>query len=342
MAIGLVAYKGEVVFSDSVGEASPGAPATVETIVRLDSLTKPLTAAAVLSLADAGKLSLNDPVSKFLPEFSTLTVDRDGEVQAASVTMTIRHLLTHTGGLAGYSPDVDALWEAPTNQVFAAGIARLPLRQEPGGGFQYGNAYEVLPAIVEAASGLRFDDYLRSAIFEPLGMKNTYFAVPADKKSRFAALYDRDDNGVLYVKSLPTAPETESFPSGGGGAKSTVGDYLKFAQMLKNGGKANGVRILSESAVESMTSPQVSRTLPGAWQNDYAWGYGLSIRERNADETDPKSAGAFGWNGGYGTLFFVDPTKDLIAVVFTQLQWGNEHDVRERFEKAVYTAVEGN
>ncbi|WDI30203.1 serine hydrolase [Hyphococcus flavus] len=341
LALGLLANSEGVVFEYAAGENAPGVAATTDTIVRLDSLTKPLTAAAVMLLVDQGKVLLADPVSKYIPSFSRSCVQSSKADKASSACvpvvreMTIAHLLTHTGGLAGYSEAVDALWDSESNMQFAEGIAKLPLRHQPGEGFQYGNAYEVLPAVISAASGMSFDAFLHQYLFNPMKMNDTYFVVPDSKRMRFAALYTRDDNGALTVMSSPYDPETETFPSGGGGVKSTLHDYARFARMLLGGGQLDGIRILSAEAVNLMTRPHVEKSVADSWQGDYAWGYGLSVRRTMLERPDDKkSVGSFGWNGGYGTLFFVDPSLDLIGITFTQMHWRDDHDMRARFEKA--------
>lgn len=344
-AIGMVSENGKITFAGAVGESSPGYEVDTATIVRLDSLTKPITAAAIMILRDDGILKLDDPVASYVEGFADVQVrkqsdgDHLGALVAPERPVTIRDLLTHTGGLAGYSSAVDALWEASSNLEFAEGIADLALRHEPGTGFQYGNAYEVLPAIVSAASKMPFDEFLATRIFSPLSMTDTFFVVPEDKRHRYSALYSKDDGGSLIVIMTPGDPETERFPSGGGGLKSTVSDYHRFALMLMNGGELDGVRVLSQDAVHRMTSPQVDRAVLGAWQEDYDWGLGLAIRTRLNDTGDPASLNSFGWNGGLGTLFFVDPDQGLIGVVFTQMHWSNEYDLRDRFKNQAYKTL---
>ncbi len=343
-AVGALSRDGEVVFEGSAGEATPGRSATTDTIFRLDSITKPLTAAAVMILVDQGRIKLDDPVSDYVPAFAdaevALTTADEGAptLIALNRRVAVRDLLTHTAGLAGYSPETDALWASKTNLEFAEGMARMPLRHHPGEGFQYGNAYEVLPAVIAVASGLPFDTFIEKYILAPLEMRDTHFVVPADKRSRYAAIFTKDKDGKLIAHALPSDPETEDFPSGGGGLKSTVGDYRRFAEMLLNGGARNGVRILSEHSVREMTAPQVDADVSGAWQGDYAWGYGLAVRRSaTTDPADKKALGSFGWNGGYGTQIFVDPKNRLVGVVATQMQYGNDFDLRERFEEAAYS-----
>lgn len=343
-AVGLVSQNGELLFEGAAGEAAPGYPACAGTIFRLDSITKPITAVAILILAEKGRLHLDDPAAKFIPAFAEVKVERktsDGAsiFSAPARPITVRDLLTHTAGLAGYSPETDALFSSKTNIEFAEGIAKLPLRHDPGEGFQYGNAYEVLPAIVARASGVGFDVFVRDNILTPLKMDDTYFVVPQEKRERFAALYTKSDAGDIEVFASPDDPETEDFPSGGGGLKSTVRDYRRFAEMLLNGGERDGVRILSAQSIKKMTSPQVAKEIAGSWQGDYGWGLGLAVRRGlETNPQDKKPVGAFGWNGGYGTLFFVDPVNRRVGVVATQMQYGNEFDVRERFEEAVYSS----
>lgn len=337
-AIGLVSKNGQIVFEAAMGQISDKQPAQLDTIVRLDSLTKPITAAAVLMLVDDGKLKLSDPVSKYIPAFENIRVGDGASIPTRSIT--IHDLLTHTAGLAGYSPEVDALWDSDSNLEFANGIAALPLRHNPGEGFQYGNAYEVLPAVVAQVSGLKFEEFVAAHILRPLGMSDTSFVVPDNKRDRYSSLYSKNESGELVIMSKPSDPETEKFASGGGGLKSTVKDFHKFATMLMNKGRFDGREVLSAQAFDSMTKMQVNPNLPGAWQGARGWGYGMAVTYR-AKEDEFRSIGSFGWNGGLGTMFFVDPKKKLIGIIFTQIHFSNPHELRAGFERLVYRAVTG-
>ena len=337
-AIGLVSKNGQIVFEAAMGQISDKQPAQLDTIVRLDSLTKPITAAAVLMLVDDGKLKLSDPVSKYIPAFENIRVGDGASIPTRSIT--IHDLLTHTAGLAGYSPEVDALWDSDSNLEFANGIAALPLRHNPGEGFQYGNAYEVLPAVVAQVSGLKFEEFVAARILRPLGMSDTSFIVPNNKRDRYSSLYSKNESGELVIMSKPSDPETEKFASGGGGLKSTVKDFHKFATMLMNKGRYDGREVLSAQAFDSMTKMQVNPNLPGAWQGARGWGYGMAVTYR-AKEDEFRSIGSFGWNGGLGTMFFVDPEKKLIGIIFTQIHFSNPHELREGFERLVYRTVTG-
>ena len=337
-AIGLVSKNGQIVFEAAMGQISDKQPAQLDTIVRLDSLTKPITAAAVLMLVDDGKLKLSDPVSKYIPAFENIRVGDGASIPTRSIT--IHDLLTHTAGLAGYSPEVDALWDSDSNLEFANGIAALPLRHNPGEGFQYGNAYEVLPAVVAQVSGLKFEEFVAARILRPLGMSDTSFIVPNNKRDRYSSLYSKNESGELVIMSQPSDPETEKFASGGGGLKSTVKDFHKFATMLMNKGRYDGREVLSAQAFDSMTKMQVNPNLPGAWQGARGWGYGMAVTYR-AKEDEFRSIGSFGWNGGLGTMFFVDPEKKLIGIIFTQIHFSNPHELREGFERLVYRTVTG-
>lgn len=337
-AIGLVSKNGQIVFEAAMGQISDKQPAQLDTIVRLDSLTKPITAAAVLMLVDDGKLKLSDPVSKYIPAFENIRVGDGASIPTRSIT--IHDLLTHTAGLAGYSPEVDALWDSDSNLEFANGIAALPLRHNPGEGFQYGNAYEVLPAVVAQVSGLKFEEFVAARILRPLGMSDTSFIVPNNKRDRYSSLYSKNESGELVIMSKPSDPETEKFASGGGGLKSTVKDFHKFATMLMNKGRYDGREVLSAQAFDSMTKMQVNPNLPGAWQGARGWGYGMAVTYR-AKEDEFRSIRSFGWNGGLGTMFFVDPEKKLIGIIFTQIHFSNPHELREGFERLVYRTVTG-
>ncbi|MEP2988518.1 MAG: serine hydrolase domain-containing protein [Parasphingorhabdus sp.] len=334
-AIGLVSVGDAIVFEQAHGRITDKTEASINTIVRLDSLTKPITAAAVLVLIDEGLINLSDPVSKYLPTFKNARVGADRK--SPDKPITIQNLLTHTGGLAGYSDEVNKLWDANSNKEFANGIAALPLRHNPGDGFQYGNAYEVLPAVIAVVSGMKFEEFVSAKILQPLDMEDTSFVVPDSKRERYSSLYTREGE-KLTVMSTPFDPETEKFASGGGGLKSTVRDYHKFATMLLNKGQFEGKQILSSDAVEAMTKVQVAKDIEGAWQGARGWGYGLAVKHR-AEDGNRASVGAFGWNGGFGTQFFVDPEKKLIGVIVTQIHFSNPHELREGFEKLTYQVI---
>ena len=285
-AVGLIARSGHVVFIDSVGEAAPGVAMREDAIARLASITNPITAVAVLLLFEQGKLQLEDPVQNYLPEFKAVKVavaDSDGPpgVQSDPVRpITIYDLLTHQAGLEpDGSAELDAIWEdAKTVQEFSARLAKLPLRFQPGTRYEYGPAYEVLTAIIERITRQSYATFLTKEVLVPLKMTDTYFFVPPRKLQRLAAEYQKDPTGGLSTwrrRGQEEAP-TE-FYSGGGGLRSTVKDYYRFAQFLLNDGNLDGVRLLSPKTVQLMTVNQVGSRYP-----DEGYGWGLESRSERA------------------------------------------------------------
>jgi CubicO group peptidase (beta-lactamase class C family) len=344
-AVGLVARDGQVVFHQAYGEMEPGVPMTRNAISRMASIGKTITAVAVLILYEEGRLRLSDPVSRFIPEFSEVRVAGPGTGGAALVAparpVTIHDLLTHQAGLAPDGEALDRLWEsAQTVDEFARRIAAMPLRFQPGARFEYGPAYEPLAAVVERASGLSFSAFLQQRILSPLHMVDTCFFVPEEKRDRLAGMYQKDSSGRLSLFRRRGQEEAPTqFTSGGGGLRGTVRDYYRFAQMLLNEGELDGVRLLSPKTVQLMTTDHTTGSGAG---DDYGWGLGTSVRVKVRDGIG--SVGSYGWNGGTGTLYLVDPLERLVVVVFVPSQprtagiWG-QSDVRNDFVTAVYQAI---
>jgi CubicO group peptidase (beta-lactamase class C family) len=243
-------------------------------------------------------------------------------------------LLTHHAGLVARGPELEALWNVSTNQEFARRIGRIPLRFQPGSRFEYGccgAAYEVLAAVVEQISGQSFKDFLTENILDPLDMKDTYFIVPESKLHRLAAMYGRDqDNKLVVVRQRGDEAPESAFYSGGGGLRSTVSDFYRFQLMLLNGGELEGVRLLKPKTVRMMTTNQIE---PNA---GFGYGFGVGV------QTDTAAAGgvekgAYGWNGGTGTRFLVDPKSGLVAIVFLPT-WPGTPGVSEARSTFISTA----
>ena len=362
-AVAAVLKNGEIVLETAVGERVAGAPMTADTLFRLASMTKPVTSVAVLQLAEAGKLNLDDPVSKYVPEFADPRVASPGGPRPASREVTVFDLLTHTGGLT-----YDAAGGAETGvgpaklslEKNAALLGGRPLAADPGTKWEYSLSTDVLGRVVEVASGERFDRYLDTHVFEPLGMTDTGFAVPNYKTDRLAALHTpggggrvRPVSGVAQLGAWTVdadAPltrdgvtgESPGYLSGGAGLVGTAGDYLRFCRMLLNGGELDGVRVLGEDWVERMTTNRIGDlavTFP-IHGDGFGFGVGVMSEGQIARESRPESPGAYGWAGLYLTYFWVDPDRDLAAVVMTQtLPAGPAADLRERFRDAVYRSL---
>jgi CubicO group peptidase (beta-lactamase class C family) len=378
-AVAIVARHGKVGYLDAVGmqDREAGKPMTPDAIFRICSMTKPITSVAVLMLEEEGKLSLDDPVSKFIPEFKGSQVaagaggapgGKDGGVRLipAERQITILHLLTHTSGIPyGFTarPNIsasfrglgiaDGLSETGIDLAEnARRIASAPLVHQPGTAWEYGLSTDVLGRVVEVASGLSLDEFFRARIFQPLGMKDTCFRLPADRRPRLAAVYQTGAGGKLerlpggrvekgalvYSDSYPHGGPGVYF-SGGAGLVSTVPDYYRFLLMLRNGGELDGARLLRTATVERMTRSHTDGLKLAFTNHGDAFGLGFGVVTEAGRDFGLGSVGAYSWGGFYYTYFWVDPRKDLIGLVMAQLQpWDGRtlwDDFRKRADEAV-------
>jgi len=322
-----------------------------DSMFRIMSMSKPVTSAAVMMLFEEGRFLLDDPVSKYLPEFDrpmqvVVPKDEGYELAPAKQAITIRHLLTHTSGIAyrflGQQPLTDLYAAAgigdglsqqdQTLAEFVKRIAQMPLAHEPGTGFTYGLSVDVLGRLVEVVSGQPFDTFLSERIFQPLGMHDTYFLVPADKRERVATVYRRNEAGqlqavpagiitegpVVFSTDYPFA-DANPYRAGGAGLVSTAADYGRFLTMLMKGGELDGARVLGRKTVELMLSDQLERlgvSFPEGEGRDF--GLGLGLDGGPARTGTLGSAGAGGWSGFFSTDAFVDPVEQLVAVLMVQ------------------------
>ena len=351
--VSLVARHGKVVYLHAVGMEDRDArkPMQTDSMFRLCSMTKPITAAAVMILYEEGRFALSDPVSDYLPEFKHMKVldppwpqdktSPPGSLVDAKRPITIFNLLTHTAGLtypwnarlgkayrdanvnSGLSQQEGTIGEAVKR------LAALPLLFQPGDSWEYSLSDDVLGRLVEVVSGMPFDQFLAQRLFQPLGMKDTYFFPPEDKVSRLVAAYAYDEQkglhpildhqvmdgqgGFQYTADYPyRGPHT--YFSGGAGLNSTAEDYYRFCQMMLNGGELNGARILSRKSVELMSQNHVQGKTD---QLDYGLGFGTKSEPRQLTELG--SVGSYYWGGFYYTTFVIDPKEDLIAIFLGQM-----------------------
>lgn len=373
----LIARRGEVAYETAVGMADreAGRAMAGDTIVRIASMSKAITSVAVMILVDEGKVSLDDPVAKFLPEFAhpTVLVARDGhgddahpfEIVPAKGQITIRQLLTHTSGLtyrfagrphlaelyvrAGVS---DGLVETPgTIGDNAWRIAQVPLLHEPGTAWEYSLSIDVLGRVVEVASGATLADFFRSQIFGPLGMDDTYFLLPEAKRGRLAAVYEPTDDGLRRYDGEPeqrgplvysaTYPvwDDGTYYSGGAGLVSTLDDYAAFLQMLLNRGELGDVRLLKPETVDAMTTDQLGGLEMPDWGHGDGFGYGFGVVTEDAAGDAPWAVGSYSWGGFFFTYFWVDPRNQLIGVLFTQTYPSGGLPLREEFRRLTYEAI---
>ena len=355
-AVLLIERHGAIACFESIGVLDPlrALPMRTDSIFRIYSMTKPIVSAALLLLVERGRLSLRDPVAKFLPEFADvkLGVERDGQLQrvAPRRAMTLHDLLRHTAGLTYefHEPSaiqqcyvdakVGARWRS--NAEHCAVLAGLPLMYEPGSVWNYSRATDVLGRVVEVVSELPLGEHLRREVFDPLGMPDTGFTVPPSEHARIAEPFAIDPDSAapitLFDARLPAAPE-----SGGGGLFSTAADYARFLRMLLNGGTLDGVRLLGRKTVENMTAdhlgalPRAGDLLPVG----HGFGLGVAVKTQLGMGTEPGSVGTYGWSGAGGTAFFVDPQEALLALVMVQAP-GQLDEVRELFRQLVYAAID--
>ena len=361
-AVTLVARDSKVVHFESVGyrDLEARAPMSNDALFRIDSMTKPVTGVALMMLYEEGKFRLADPVEKYIPELRNLQVangtDADGNLLTvpADHPMTIRELMSHTGGLTYglfSQSEVDTLYvEADllnpdsTLKDMVTKLGSIPLRQQPGSRWHYSVSVDVQGYLVEVLSGQPFDDFLEQRLFQPLGMTDTGFHVPPEKASRFARIYGYDDNGKLYASEMFGGAQDwtvePNFKSGGGGLVSTAMDYARFSQMLLNGGILDGERILAPLTVELMHRNQLPRGLPENMSGAPGTVFGLDFAViTDPVEAESYSVGEFYWGGAAGTWFWIDPVEDLIFVGMIQ-QWGNlTPNVRSLARRLTYQAI---
>ena len=339
-----VARHGKIVHFESAGyrDMEAGAAMTNDALFRIYSMTKPITGVALMMLYEEGLFRLSDPVEMHIPELSNLQVaagvDENGELltEPADHPMTVRELMAHTGGLtygifSGSEVDsmyveADLLNSSITLQEMVTRLGAIPLRQQPGSMWHYSVAVDVQGYLVEILAGQPFDDFLDERLFEPLGMNDTDFYVPAEKAERFAQIYTYDEEGNLAASEMFGAANDYSvdpaLKSGGGGLVSSTMDYLKFSQMLLNGGELNGVRILAPLTVELMHRNQLPRDMADNILGAPGTVFGLDF----AVVTDPVEAESFSqgeyyWGGAAGTWFWIDPVEELVVIGMIQ-QWG--------------------
>ena len=361
----LVWHEGRVVFLDTSGwrDREAGLPVERDTIFRLASMTKPITSATAMMLVEEGLLDLDAPIARWLPEAEELTVLRTPQSPLDDVTPAERQpslfdLMTHTAGFAwGKGLDLPicrAMDEATGTTPFVPHdsdtlvqrVCALPLICQPGTRWHYSNGSDLLGVIVARAVGRALPEVLRARIFEPLGMKDTGFHVPAGDIARFSTGYGRDEQGKLFVHDdrltgFWTRPPV--FPAGGGGLVSTLNDYLAFARMLLDGGTAWGRRLLSPDSVALMTSnrlrPDQMQALDPAVDFLRGQGFGLGLSVTLNAAPGHRAPGSFSWPGGYGTTWFADPRNGIVAVLMTQVWQDHLTELAPAFEAGTYTAL---
>jgi len=373
-AAALIARHGTVVYHRARGydDLAAKTPLRTDAIFRIASQSKAITSVAAMMLYEEGKFVLDDPIAKFLPAFAkpmVLAVSAKGDTTLVPATRppTVRELLSHTAGLSyplggarqlyhkegitvHHTFGVDGNGERLADAV--PRMARVPLMHQPGERYTYGFSVDVLGHLVEVWSGQTLDEFLRTRLFQPLGMRDTYFNVPADKAGRVANFFRIDSTGVVSQErilrfapfipiadslSLGYATDSKVYFGGGGGLSSTLRDYAVFLQMMLNGGEYNGIRFLSPNTVKMMTSDQTGPIDIDAVGRKFGLGFSVSTAASYRHEPDPP--GSFAWGGALGTRYWVDPTNGIVALIYRQTWGPDSTGLNQRFPVMVYQAL---
>jgi CubicO group peptidase (beta-lactamase class C family) len=374
-AVIMIARKGKLAYAESFGfqNKDNGTTMSKDAIFRAYSMTKPLVAVGAMTLVEDGRIQLTDPIGKYLPEFLTLQVsvpksDALGQptfgLTPAERPPTVLDLLRHTAGFAYgeitgnklvkdayakaglYKPSFDYNTTDLTPQEEIEGLAKAPLAHQPGTVWEYSLAIDVLGRLIEKVSGQRLSDFLDARLFKPLNMVDTGFYVPADKLSRLAEPLAKDP-ATGNVNRLIDVSQPPKNDSGGAGSVTTASDYLRFAQMMLDGGKLDGTRILSRTTVSLMTSDFIgSQIKPVVTPGElvlgvygYTFGLSLMVRQQPGVAAVPGSQGAFMWAGYAGTFFWVDPKEQLVVVMMTQAPGPSRAYYRREITELVYQAI---
>lgn len=363
----LIIRNGKIAYHKAFGfnDLDTKEPLQKDGIFRIASQTKAITSVAIMILFDEGKLLLTDPVSLYIPSYKNQTVmtgfnpaDSSYTTIPAKRDITIKDLLTHTSGL-GYaqigSKEASAIY-AKHNITAGLGVrdrtllsamtemGKLPLMHQPGEKFTYGMNTDLLGCLVEVISGMSLDQFFRTRIFEPLGMKDTYFNIPAGKANRLVNIYKETPDGKLIKANAgmlnsiananyPLVPHT--YYSGGAGLSSTLYDYAIFLQMLLNDGVYNGKRILGRNTVRMMVDNQIEGVPYAAG----TFGLGFQVVTEKNSGSAPAQIGTFSWGGAYGTSYWVDPKEKMVYLFYRQLQVRTHNEVVEKFRALTYQAI---
>ena len=334
----VVARKEKVVHFGTYGkrDLENNLPVEKDTIFRIYSMTKAITSVAALMLNEEGKMSLDDPISKYFPSLQAMKVLEKDELVEAASEPTVADLLRHTSGLTyAWSSskkisqalkDAGVLYRDKKVVPMISGMEKVPLLFQPGSDWVYGCSTDVLGGIVEVASGIPLDRFLKERILKPLHMEDTGFYVPANKAGRFAANYNYK-NGKLTLKDDPKKSrylENPAFKSGGGGLCSTASDYMRFLLMIENGGKLDGKRYLKKKSVKLMTTNQIPKG--GGWvtfgdevREGVGFGHGFSVRVKMSDWDPDGRVGEYGWGGAASTHYWISPKDNLIVLTLEQV-----------------------
>lgn len=366
-AVAMVARNGKVVYSTAVGTSGiNNQPMNADNVFRLASMTKPIVTVAMMMLVEEGKCTLEEPISKYIPEFKKPMILKEVNAKDSTYTaepspseITIRQLLSHTSGI-GYgftNPKVSGVIYAKAKIPDGSNLDNItigekmkelgkqPLLHAPGTKWTYGLGTDVAGYLVEVISGKNVSDFCEERIFKPLGMKDTHFFRPETDESRLVHLFTEINGNIVDAMTFPQAKGlyfptrgAKSYFSGGGGLSGTATDYLKFMQMILNGGTLNGTRILSRKTIEAMSNNQIGDLTINAKGTKF--GLGFSIETAQSSYRKLGSEGRLGWGGLYNTTFWIDPKEKLVAVLMTQIYPStHQSDLYEKFENLVYQSI---
>lgn len=350
-AIAMLSRHGEIAWIGTAGTMAAGVPMRDDAILPLASVGKMFTATAAMILYERGKLALDEPVTRYIPEFADVMVGVPGDdgVQTlvpAETPITVRHLLTHTSGLVMTGDEFWAVWDAhvgkTTTTDFARDLARLPLHAQPGAVFHYGQtgaAYEVLGAVIEIASGQTLEEFMHEQIFGPLGLDDASFYLPEEKAKRLPEIYRRVDDELVLDRALGEDFSRSTFFHGGGGVRAAPTDLHRFAGLFLNGGVVDGVRLLQADTVRMMMSDQLGDLAPPHWrERGRSWGFGAAV-QHGTDDRGASILEQYGWVGGGFAKLWVDPRHRLVAYVNFPLTPPGDNDLLAEFEKRVYAVL---
>jgi CubicO group peptidase (beta-lactamase class C family) len=376
-AVTLVARHGKIVHFDAQGARYKeiNAPMQKDTIFSLMSMTKPIVSTALMMLFEEGRFMLDDPIANWLPSYANKQVLNpvSGQRVPAVRPVTIRHVLTHTSGLSltpltGGGPQADGdaalvegaalaaaqLAQASAPVTASAGgrerpktvaeaierAANVPLAFQPGERWQYGSSTDFVAVLVEKMSGMTIDQFVRERIFQPLGMTDTHYNIPREKVDRVAAVYRPDRDGHITLLRKPEFHEPTTYFPGVAGLNGTAADYFRFAQMLLNGGEYNGQRLLGRMTVNLMFSNHIGSGKPVYIRGDgYGFGLGAGVLTDPGKAPDALSVGTWSWGGADGTLFYIDPQEDIVALLMVQLNPYARSEIRPKFSNVVSQAI---
>jgi CubicO group peptidase (beta-lactamase class C family) len=349
-AVAAVARRGKLVYLEPVGLQSyeTKAPMTERSLFRIYSMTKAVTAVAVMMLVDDNRIRLTDPASTYLPEFKNMMVQEGGTGAARrpSREITVHDLLLHTSGLSHRTSELYRRLAVRSRSIalpqFVVNITKAPLLEDPGTRFRYSEGTTVLGRLVEVVSKQSFDTFVTTRILQPLGMNDTAFWVDAPAQPRLATVYQRGPDGAVAPFEIEAVPFTEkpALMEGAVGLVSTAEDFIRFSQMLLNKGELGGVRLLKAETVASMTVNALAPPILKGKGGNVGWGLAnVDVVVGEGSRGYLTEIGEYGWDGSAGTFFAVDPSKELVVTLMTQSLPANPEQLRQKFKAAVLQSI---